>query len=125
MYPLIDWPNESPKLFERNGQELLECDDTDAVLRFSKLDELLDASDKFPIIFPIDTGKCATLKREVSETILLKNANSSYPLLHECVLPLFIDFILHKRKYGSVIEKRLYEDMTLLEFVDRLLKSAR
>ncbi|KRT83858.1 hypothetical protein AMK59_4055, partial [Oryctes borbonicus] len=76
----------------------------------------------FPIKFPIDTIRCKTLKGFVSESTLLKNINSSYPVIHEHVLPLFADFILHKRKFGSNIEREFYKDMNFLQFVDRLLK---
>ncbi|KAK9745437.1 protein of unknown function (DUF4804) [Popillia japonica] len=122
MYPLEDWPSESPKLYEKTGKELLFSNkESDNNLDYNALDELIEASNGFPVEFPIDTGRCKILKTTVSESVLLRNVNSAYPVLHEAVLPLFIDFILHKRKYGSKVEKELYKEMNFLEFIDRLL----
>lgn len=121
MDPSIGWPYEPPRLFEGNRIDLL-GDNKDEILHYSSLEEFIESSDKFPIKFPIETGRCKTLKNRVDEFLLLGNVNSSYPVLHECVIPLYVDFILYKRKFGSRIEKKLYESMNFLDFVDRLLK---
>lgn len=55
-----------------------------------------------------------------SETIE-KFANHAYPVIHETVLDLIHNFIMFKRAHGSKIEKKLYESMTLVEFLDRLI----
>ncbi|XP_063905314.1 uncharacterized protein LOC135124284 [Zophobas morio] len=85
------------------------------------LPTLLSQSDSFPRPFPIDSGRCKKLKTSVDETILERNINSAYPILHENILHLFARFILHKRKNGNSIEKELYNNLDVLTFVDRLL----
>ncbi|KAJ3648221.1 hypothetical protein Zmor_020041 [Zophobas morio] len=85
------------------------------------LPTLLLKSDSFPYPFPIDSGRCKTLKTSVDPKTLERNINSAYPILHENVLHLYARFILHKRQHGSPIEKELYSDMDVLKFVDRLL----
>lgn len=86
------------------------------------LENFILKSDDFPIKFPVDTGRCKTLKDSVSSTILERNINSVYPIIHESALELCCQFILFKRKHGSNIEKSLYKDMNLKDFIDRLLK---
>lgn len=50
------------------------------------------------------------------------NANSTYPLVHEAMLPLIARWLTHKRLYGSAVEKALYKNITLIEFIHRLLE---
>jgi len=45
---------------------------------------------------------------------------SCYPLLHGGVLSLAHNFLQIKRKYGSSVEKKVYETMTLTQFFHRL-----
>lgn len=87
------------------------------------LQTLIDESDKFPLQFPIETGRCKTLKDATqSAAILERNINSVYPILHENILNFYAKFILHKQKFGSPIEKELYKTMDLVAFIERLLK---
>lgn len=44
-----------------------------------------------------------------------------YPILHETALPLFLQFLSHKKQFGSNVEKRLYKDFTIAQLIDRLL----
>jgi hypothetical protein len=82
---------------------------------------IVDKSEHFPRKFPIDTNRVKNLKEFVDEGILERNANSAYPLVHENILHFYAQFILHKRRHGNTIEKPLYKNMNLLEFLDRLL----
>lgn len=50
------------------------------------------------------------------------NANSTYLLIHEAMLPLIANWLKHKRQYGSPIERTFYKDMGLVQFVQRLLE---
>ena len=50
------------------------------------------------------------------------NANSVYPLIHEATLPLISAWIKYKREHGTRIEKALYKDMGLVQFIQRLLE---
>ncbi|KAJ8931994.1 hypothetical protein NQ314_015040 [Rhamnusium bicolor] len=83
--------------------------------------DIIQNSDNFPIKFPVDTGRCKTLKNFVSESILERNINSVYPVIHENALELYCRFILYKRNNGSAKEKHLYKNMTLMDFINRLL----
>ena len=48
-------------------------------------------------------------------------ANKAYPVIHESMVTLIKDFLTYKREHGSRIEKDLYKEMSLVEFVDRLI----
>jgi hypothetical protein len=50
------------------------------------------------------------------------NANSAYPLVHEATLPLIAGWLKYKRQHGSPMERSLYRDMGLVQFVQRLLE---
>ncbi|ERL87582.1 hypothetical protein D910_04973 [Dendroctonus ponderosae] len=117
----MDW---TPKKadFTREEIKLFESNAVNGAIRHYSLEEIISNSEKFPIKFPVDSGRLATLlKKDVSEE-LTKNINSVYPFIHETVLGLYVKFIIFKRTYGTLIEKQFYEFMTLNEFVDRLLK---
>ena len=120
MYPIPNWPNEPVKTMNELRRGVLKGDMTEPA--DLNLDDLLRSSDEFPIEFPIDSVRCKSLKNAVSPTTLTKHINSVYPVLHESVVGLYVDFILHKRKLGTSHERELYKDMSFLEFVDRLLK---
>jgi len=51
-----------------------------------------------------------------------KQANSVRPILHHRVMSLINKFLAHKRIYGTPIEKNIYQKMTTLQFIDRLLQ---
>lgn len=48
-------------------------------------------------------------------------ANQAYPLIHESLLGLIRDFLSFKLKHGSSIERDFYKEMTVTDFVDRLV----
>ncbi|XP_043475220.1 uncharacterized protein LOC122506884 isoform X2 [Leptopilina heterotoma] len=86
------------------------------------LAELMKQSDAFPIAFPINTPRCFALKsRGISNDILEMNANSVYPIIHEAMLPLVAGWLKFKRQHGSSVEKSLYKNMGLIQFIHRLL----
>ncbi|TMW47083.1 hypothetical protein DOY81_007844 [Sarcophaga bullata] len=119
-----DWPLSSkPKTVTEFGEKLLkEC------LKIQKppMDVLIDIEDfiqksnEFPIKFPIDTCRVKS-RPERRHGFIQKQISSAYPVIHEKVLYLIMDFLEHKRKYGTSLEKTLYETMTITEFVQRLL----
>lgn len=86
------------------------------------LEHLMESSAKFKAKFPTDTVRCKFLGSHTSKEDLQKNLNSAYVIIHYKAVHLYCNFILFKRKYGSDIEKNLYKNMTLKEFIDRLLK---
>ncbi|CAH1128697.1 unnamed protein product [Ceutorhynchus assimilis] len=112
------WPKESPVL----SAEQLELLVSNNLSKEVTLQTIIQKSESFPIKFPVDTAKCANLlAKGVPETLLQRNVNSVYPILHESALPLFIQFLSHKKKFGSKIEKTYYKDFTVEQLVDRLL----
>ncbi|XP_034173935.2 ADP-ribosylarginine hydrolase CG3568-like [Osmia lignaria lignaria] len=113
-------PNGVP--FDDDTKEMLrKCIDV-SIPTPTSLPQIIKQSEAFPLKFPIDTMRCSALRnRGVSTDILEMNANSVYPLIHEAMLPLLARWLKHKRKYGSIIERAMYQDMGLVEFIQRLL----
>ncbi|EDV45812.1 uncharacterized protein LOC6550918 [Drosophila erecta] len=77
-------------------------------------------SEKFPAKFGIDTCRVKTQPADRSQHIR-KQIASAYPVIHERTLLLYISFLEHKLKFGSEQEKAIYKDMTVVDFVQRLL----
>ncbi|XP_076166778.1 ADP-ribosylarginine hydrolase CG3568 isoform X2 [Ptiloglossa arizonensis] len=125
--PEISWEN---TLGAPNGVPL--DDDTKELLRKclvvsvptpTTLAQIIKRSEAFPIYFPINTTRCSALKdRGISTDVLEMNANSVYPLIHEAMLPLLAQWLKHKQLYGSAIERAMYMDMGLVQFIHRLLE---
>eukprot|EP01084_Bolivina_argentea_P056620 103578_1 len=66
--------------------------------------------------FPVQTNNILNFDaREVHH-----HMQQSYPLLHGSVLSLIHNFLLVKKIYGSHVERKLYTNMTIVQFVDRL-----
>ncbi|XP_018368077.1 PREDICTED: uncharacterized protein LOC108764362 isoform X1 [Trachymyrmex cornetzi] len=124
--PEISWnytlgsPNGVP--FDDDTKELLrKCLDVSVSPPIS-VTELIRRSNTFPLKFPINTVRCAALQdRGISTDSIELNANSVYPLIHEAMLPLIAQWLRHKRLYGSPVEKAMYADMGLIQFIHRLL----
>lgn len=110
------WSKEEYKLLPRTQRDSAKTDVSTVLLQ-----TLLEKSDAFPRKFPIDTNRCKTLKSHISQDVLERNINSAYPILHENVLHLYSKFILHKRQHGNAKEKPIYQQIDLIEFIDRLL----
>ncbi len=60
-----------------------------------------------------DTTKQATIAQQARKT---------YPMVHARVTGLIESFLAYKLVYGTPIEKRVYKNMSMLEFVNRLLE---
>ncbi|XP_045599215.2 uncharacterized protein [Procambarus clarkii] len=87
------------------------------------LQEVMEKSDRFPVVFPVYTARLKTLlKGGLQQESLEEQVNSTYPLVHARVLPLLAAFLHYKRTYGRRKEKELYSSLSLLDLVDRLLK---
>ncbi|KAM7350261.1 uncharacterized protein ACRADG_008877 [Cochliomyia hominivorax] len=84
------------------------------------IEQFIQKSNEFPVKFPIDSCRVKTQPVERRAEIQ-KQIESTYPLIHEKVLYLIIDFLEHKLKYGTTREKQLYTHMTPIDFVQRLL----
>ncbi|XP_031365350.1 uncharacterized protein LOC102673852 isoform X2 [Apis dorsata] len=125
--PEISWENTlgAPDgvPFDDDTKELLRrCIDVSTSTP-TTLTQIMKRSEAFPINFPINTVRCSALKeRGISTNILEMNANSVYPLIHEAMLPLLARWLKHKRLYGSAIERAMYKDMGLVQFIHRLLE---
>jgi hypothetical protein len=74
--------------------------------------------------FPVQTVRCSDLvvQKHVTKELLEGNANSTYPIVHESVLFLYVNFLEHKKKHAVGPERALYAEMGLLDFVQRLLE---
>lgn len=87
------------------------------------LAEVISKSDQFPVSFPIQTVRCYYLlqHRMAYSTQLSAYIKSAYPLLHESVVHLYINFLNHKLHYGTSSEQKVYRNMTVTSFIHRLL----
>ncbi|XP_073828618.1 uncharacterized protein [Musca autumnalis] len=85
-----------------------------------EISKFIKKSSNFPIDFPIDSCRIKSQPKERYPNIQ-QQIVSAYPVIHEKVLFLIIDFLEHKLEFGSPIEKRLYKGMTITDFVQRLL----
>ncbi|KAL0860731.1 hypothetical protein ABMA27_010065 [Loxostege sticticalis] len=107
---------------DSDAQALLrQCAATPAPEPTADLLEVIANSKNFPIPFPIDTVRLEKLKLKYPAEKLNRNIASTYPIIHERVVILIAKFIMYKRKYGSKIEKKLYKNMTIADFIDRLM----
>ncbi|XP_060531976.1 uncharacterized protein LOC132705416 [Cylas formicarius] len=113
------WPNKKPSWSEP-GVSLVQEFEFNPPFQ-TRLNEVIENSSKFPLEFPISSVRCETLIKTVPVQILQRNINSTYPILHEHSLRLYGDFLQHKRKFGSNIEREFYKNCTLKMLVDRLL----
>uniref|UniRef100_A0A6P7GVN0 Uncharacterized protein LOC114342827 isoform X1 n=1 Tax=Diabrotica virgifera virgifera TaxID=50390 RepID=A0A6P7GVN0_DIAVI len=118
---LPDWSFKHPE-WSNETFALLIAKTTEDLSKVS-LDNFITRSNNFSVKFPVDSGRCKSLKASVPPEILERNIYSVYCLLHENVLELYSKFILLKRKYGSKVEQNFYKDIGLYEFIDRLLKN--
>lgn len=86
------------------------------------INDIEENSSNFVIKFPVESTRCKFVRNYVTNDVLERNINSVYPIIHYKALELYCKFILHKRKYGTEIEKKLYKGMSLKNFIERLLK---
>ncbi|XP_039958839.1 uncharacterized protein LOC126757960 isoform X1 [Bactrocera neohumeralis] len=77
-------------------------------------------SSNFPVEFGTNTCRVISQPKERYPEIE-KQIASAYPIIHERVLGLYLAFLEHKCKYGNKRELELYQNLTLTDFVQRLL----
>lgn len=91
-----------------------------------QFDVLLNASNKFEkevCKIPTHNNKIVNIaKSEALKKEILEHAKGTCPIMHKKVMDFIPLFLEHKLKYGSSKEKALYKDMTVNDFIDRLLK---
>ncbi|XP_004530560.2 uncharacterized protein LOC101459665 [Ceratitis capitata] len=76
---------------------------------------------RFPIKFGRDTCRVMSQPKERYVEIS-KQIGSTYPLIHERVVGLYLAYLEYKCKYGTELERAIYHDMTLTGLVQRLLE---
>ncbi|XP_049881278.1 uncharacterized protein LOC126377533 isoform X2 [Pectinophora gossypiella] len=111
-----------PSMGKETNELLKQCTEIPRLELSDDIEEIIRKSNEFPIPFPVDTMRMKTLKERRPIDKLKKNVASTYPLIHERVLLLITHFLTYKREFGTSIEKALYKEMTVPEFIDRLLK---
>lgn len=62
-------------------------------------------------------------KTKELQTEVLEHAKTTHPLMDLRVWSFIPKFLDHKREHGSAVEKKIYQDMTPTQFVDRLIKN--
>uniref|UniRef100_A0A1B0ATB3 Uncharacterized protein n=1 Tax=Glossina palpalis gambiensis TaxID=67801 RepID=A0A1B0ATB3_9MUSC len=77
-------------------------------------------SSNFPLEFGTNTCRVISQPKDRYPYIERQIA-SAYPIIHERVLKLYLDFLEHKSNYGNDIEKEIYAQLNVTEFVQRLL----
>ncbi|XP_031342025.1 uncharacterized protein LOC116169949 isoform X1 [Photinus pyralis] len=115
-----NWPKKRP-LWTKARLNFLLQEAEDVHEEHTTLDSIIKSSAQFPIAFPIDSVRSKTLSSEIPKQSLEKYINSVYPVIHENVLPLLSSFLQHKQTFGNARERKLYQNMTVVALVDRLL----
>ncbi|CAH2098141.1 unnamed protein product [Euphydryas editha] len=115
-----DW--EIPNITDQNKSFLQKCVTLSTLNLSDDVDEIIEKSKAFPIPFPIQTVRLINLKSQRPVERLKRNITSTYPIIHERVLILMTKFLEYKKQFGSDIEKGLYDNMTMPELIDRILK---
>nr|XP_032521728.1 uncharacterized protein LOC116773409 [Danaus plexippus plexippus] len=112
-----------PSMSKETNELLRQCVDLPQVELSDDIEDIIKKSKAFPIPFPINTVRLEELKGRKSLDKLKRNIVSTYPLIHERVLLLMTHFLIYKRQFGSNIEKALYKDMTVPDFIERILNN--
>ena len=89
--------------------------------KFTELEEFLESSKNFEKLIHKAPTRANWIKNGDSE-IFLEFANYSYPILHEDVLTLCHQFLKLKKVHGTSKEKAVYESMSVIDLIDRLIK---
>ncbi|XP_075155851.1 ADP-ribosylarginine hydrolase CG2909-like isoform X1 [Haematobia irritans] len=84
------------------------------------LDEFKRKSSNFPLEFGTNTCRVISQPKDRYPNIQ-KQISSAYPVIHERVLQLYLDFLEHKCQYGHPKERELYVKLSLEGFIQRLL----
>uniref|UniRef100_W8BBD8 Uncharacterized protein n=1 Tax=Ceratitis capitata TaxID=7213 RepID=W8BBD8_CERCA len=85
------------------------------------IESFMKISSEFPLKF--GTDNCRVMSQPKARyPEIIKQIASTYPVIHERVLSLYLAFLEHKLKFGTPIERALYDGMTLPDLVQRLLE---
>ncbi|EDW00169.1 uncharacterized protein LOC6565111 [Drosophila grimshawi] len=91
--------------------------DPDATVDMSAF---MQRSTDFPLEFGVESCRVRSQPTSRHECIG-KQISSAYPVIHERTLALYLQYLEHKRLYGNVVEFRIYRNLSLIDFVQRLL----
>ncbi|KAI8117786.1 hypothetical protein CVS40_10393 [Lucilia cuprina] len=117
------WPKAGTQLkLSEFGRKLLKQCETIKKPENKEVDinEFKRKSSNFPLEFGTNTCRVLSQPKE-RYPFIQKQIASAYPVIHERVLQLYLDFLEHKCKYGTALEKELYEKLSLICFIQRLL----
>ncbi|XP_068141256.1 uncharacterized protein [Drosophila tropicalis] len=115
------WPPvELPNISDAAYQLLMESSTVVKPQIEVDLDIFKKVSQQFPIKFGIDTCRVKSQPASRHEVIREQIA-SAYPVIHERTLLLYLNFLEHKKKFGNSKELQIYKDLSLTDFVQRLL----
>ncbi|XP_013114322.2 uncharacterized protein LOC106095541 isoform X4 [Stomoxys calcitrans] len=84
------------------------------------INEFKRKSSNFPLEFGTNTCRVMSQPKDRYPNIQ-KQISSAYPVIHERVLQLYLDFLEHKCQYGNEKEQEIYKNLSLTAFVQRLL----
>lgn len=119
------WPSIDGELqpISKFGQRLLQqCEsvkkpDAKATIDVSAF---MAKSKEFPLQFGVES--CRVLSQPASRhEIIGQQIASVYPLIHERTLALYLQFLEHKGEWGNEVELPVYRQLSLCDFVQRLL----
>jgi hypothetical protein len=116
---MVDWLKSCPRWSGELKDILLSEYNNVEPIPDVTLPQLIDESSKFPIEFPVQSVRCCQLQSKISTKTLEKNINSVYPVIHEYALYLCSIFLAHQAKFG--LRRDFYKNMSLVDFIDRLL----
>ena len=95
---------------------------------FSSIEEFLEASENFENSICRAPTSANWIQRTMDQELLktfLSFANSAYPIIHESVLILCYEFLKIKKTCGTKQEQSLYNQLTIIDLIDRLILKVR
>uniref|UniRef100_A0A1I8NIN0 Uncharacterized protein n=1 Tax=Musca domestica TaxID=7370 RepID=A0A1I8NIN0_MUSDO len=84
------------------------------------IEAFMKKSSEFPLEFGSNNCRVMSQPKDRYPNIK-KQISSAYPVIHERVLQLYLDFLEYKCLYGHPLEQTLYRSLGLSDFVQRLL----
>jgi hypothetical protein len=90
---------------------------------FVKLVDQSNSFDKVIGTFPTKNNRIAEIAGNnlSMQQKIVEHAQSAYPLIHQEVQSFITQFLHYKKSNGTKIEKALYKDMSVQQFIMRLL----
>ncbi|XP_037936611.1 uncharacterized protein LOC119670427 [Teleopsis dalmanni] len=117
------WPKSDTKIKLTDfGEKMLKKCETILKPNTSEIDinDIISRSSEFPIKF--GTNTCRIISQPKNRyPVIQQQIASAYPVIHERVLGLYMNFLEHKCKYGNKRELEIYTKLTLTDFIQRLL----